>query len=80
LPLTHLTKCSAYGLRKIGAVRAAGNGASEHELMALFGWENPEMARIYTRKAAQKRMAVSAAAKIRRASFRAICVSHRLSH
>ncbi len=59
-----LMKCSAHGLRKIGAVRAAENGASEHELMALFGWENAEMARIYTRKAAQKRMAVSAAAKM----------------
>jgi integrase len=59
-----LKKCSAHGLRKIGAVRAAENGASEHELMALFGWENAEMARIYTRKAAQKRMAVSAAAKM----------------
>ena len=34
--------------------------------MALFGWENAEMARIYTRKAAQKRMAVSAAAKMSR--------------
>ncbi len=62
-----LTKCSAHGLRKIGAVRAAENGASEHELMALFGWEHAEMARIYTRKAAQKRMAVSAAAKMSKA-------------
>jgi integrase len=61
-----LTKCSAHGLRKIGAVRAAENGASEHELMALFGWENAEMARIHTRKAAQKRMAVSAAAKMQK--------------
>ena len=37
---------------------------SEHELMALFGWENAEMARVYTRKAAQKKLAVSAAAKM----------------
>jgi hypothetical protein len=32
--------------------------------MALFGWEHAEMARIYTRKAAQKRMAVTAATKM----------------
>ena len=59
-----LPQCTAHGLRKIGAVRAAENGATEHELMALFGWDNARMARIYTRKAAQKKLAVSAAAKM----------------
>ncbi len=49
-----LPKCNCHGLRKIGAVRAAGAGASEHELMAMFGWENADMARVHTRKAAQK--------------------------
>ena len=50
-------QCNCHGLRKIGAVRAAEAGASEHELMAMFGWENADMARVYTRKAAQNEVA-----------------------
>jgi integrase len=57
-------QCNCHGLRKIGAVRAAEAGASEHELMAMFGWENADMARVYTRKAAQKKLAASGAAKL----------------
>ncbi len=60
-----LPQCTPHGLRKIGAVRAAEAGASEHELMAMFGWDDANMARIYTRKAAQKRLAASGAAKLR---------------
>ena len=59
-----LPLCTCHGLRKIGAVRAAEAGASEHELMAMFGWENADMARVYTRKAAQKKLAASGAAKL----------------
>jgi len=59
-----LPQCSPHGLRKIGAVRAAEAGASEHELMAMFGWDDANMARVYTRKAAQKRLAASGAAKV----------------
>jgi len=59
-----LPQCTCHGLRKIGAVRAAEAGASEHELMAMFGWENADMARVYTRKAAQKKLAASGAAKV----------------
>jgi len=59
-----LARCSPHGLRKIGAVRAAEAGASEHELMAMFGWDDANMARIYTRKAAQKKLAASGAAKV----------------
>jgi integrase len=59
-----LPHCNCHGLRKIGAVRAAEAGASEHELMAMFGWENADMARVYTRKAAQKKLAASGAAKL----------------
>ena len=59
-----LPQCNCHGLRKIGAVRAAEAGASEHELMAMFGWEDANMARVYTRKAAQKRLAQSGAAKV----------------
>ena len=44
-----LRQCTPHGLRNIGAVRAAEAGASEHELMAMFGWEDANMARAYTR-------------------------------
>ena len=30
----------------------------------MFGWDDPKMARIYTRKAAQKKLAASGAAKL----------------
>jgi len=29
---------SAHGLRKASATRAAENGATTHQLMAIFGW------------------------------------------
>lgn len=45
-----LPQCNCHGLRKIGAVRAAEAGASEHELMAMFGCEDANMARVFTRK------------------------------
>ena len=32
-----LPQCSAHALRKAGACIAVENGASEHELMAIFG-------------------------------------------
>src|SRR5262245_53352874 len=59
-----IQQCNCHGLRKIGAVRAAEAGASEHELMAMFGWDDASMARVYTRKAAQKKLAASGAEKI----------------
>jgi integrase len=49
--------CSAHGLRKAGATIAAENGATEHQLMAIFGWESPKQAALYTRKAGRKRLA-----------------------
>lgn len=52
---------SAHGLRKAGATRAAENGATERELMALFGWSSGKMAAHYTRAASQKRLAEEAA-------------------
>jgi integrase len=59
-----LLQCNCHGLRKIGAVRTAEAGASEHELMAMFGWDDASMARVYARKAAQKKLASSGAAKL----------------
>jgi hypothetical protein len=49
--------CSAHGLRKAGATIAAENGATEHQLMAIYGWESPKQAALYTRKADRKRLA-----------------------
>jgi len=47
---------SAHGLRKAGANRAALAGATEHELMALYGWSEPRTAAIYTRKANREKL------------------------
>lgn len=59
-----LNHCSSHGLRKAGATIAADNGASEHELMATFGWESPKQAALYTKKANRRRLAGSGASKI----------------
>lgn len=58
---------SAHGLRKAGAVRAAEHGASERELMALFGWQTGKMAAHYTRAADRKRLALGAAKRLLKA-------------
>jgi integrase len=52
-----LPHCSAHGLRKAGAVQAAENGATPHQLMAIFGWRDIKQAEKYTRKANQKKLA-----------------------
>jgi integrase len=52
---------SAHGLRKAAATRCADNGATTHQLMALFGWKTEKMALLYTRKADRKRLALQAA-------------------
>ena len=39
-------------------------GASERELTAMSGWENADMARVHTGKAAQKKLGASEAAKL----------------
>lgn len=51
----------AHGLRKAGATIAAENGATEMQLAAMYGWKNPRMAEVYTRKASRKKMAEQAA-------------------
>lgn len=50
----------AHGLRKAGATIAADNGATAHQLMAIFGWDTLKQAEIYTRAANQKRLAAEA--------------------
>lgn len=52
---------SAHGLRKLGAQRCAEAGATEHQLMALFGWANPKQAAIYTKKANRAKLEAAAA-------------------
>jgi integrase len=52
-----LSHCSAHGLRKAGATIAAENGATEHQLMAIFGWDSPKQAALYTRAANRRRLA-----------------------
>jgi hypothetical protein len=41
--------------------RAAENGATVNQLMALYGWKTEKMALLYTRKADRKRLALTAA-------------------
>jgi integrase len=48
---------SAHGLRKLAATRAAENGATVHELNAMFGWTGTKMAMRYTENANRKRAA-----------------------
>jgi integrase len=48
---------SAHGVRKIGAVRAAMNGATVSQLEAIFGWTGGRMATLYTREADRVRLA-----------------------
>lgn len=55
---------SAHGVRKIAATRAANAGATEAELMAIFGWTDPKMAAHYTRTANRRRLAAQAMDKL----------------
>src|ERR1700730_17065836 len=58
---------SAHGLRKAGATRAAERGATERQLMAIFGWSTGKMAQHYTRKADRKRLSQDAVHLLMRA-------------
>ena len=51
-----LPNCTAHGLRKAGATMAAENGATAHQLMALFDWMTPAQATPYTMAADRKRL------------------------
>ena len=57
-------KKSAHGVRKIAATIAAENGATVHELMALFGWTTIQQAEVYTRDAERARLSSGAAHKL----------------
>lgn len=55
---------SAHGVRKIGATRAAENGATVAELEAIFGWQGGGMAALYTRAADRARLSKGAMRKL----------------
>ena len=48
----------------MAAARAAENGATEFELMAIFGWRDPKMAAHYVQAANRKRLAAQAMEKL----------------
>ena len=52
-----LAGCTAHGLRKAAATVAAENGATAHQLMAIFGWLSLKEAERYTRTAEKKKLA-----------------------
>lgn len=52
-----LPHCTLHGLRKAGATIAAENGATDEQLMAIFGWTTKQQTTHYTRKAQHRRMA-----------------------
>lgn len=56
-----------HGLRKAGATIAADEGATAHQLMAMFGWTSLTEAERYTREANRKRAAAVAAGQIENA-------------
>jgi integrase len=58
-----LEEVSAHGLRKLGAQRCAEAGATEHQLMALFGWTTPQQAALYKKNAnrAEKALMINGA-------------------
>lgn len=59
---------SAHGVRKIAATTCADNGATVHQLMAIFGWKTTQMAEFYTREANRRHLAREAAHMLERTS------------
>jgi hypothetical protein len=58
--VVELPHCTAHWLRKAGAVIAAENGATPHQLMAIFGWRTLKEAERYTKAVQQKKIAAGA--------------------
>jgi integrase len=52
-----LKHCTLHGLRKAGATLAANNGATDRQLMAIYGWSKADMATLYTRRRDNRRLA-----------------------
>ena len=62
--LAGLPNCSLHGLRKLGATIAAENGATDEEMMAIFGWTTKTQTTLYTKKARRKLIAGKAMHKL----------------
>jgi len=60
-----LAGCTAHGLRKAAATIAANNGATIHQLMAMFGWMTEPQAIHYTKEADKRRLAAGAVELVR---------------
>jgi integrase len=56
-----LPQCTAHGLRKAGATIMAERGATDRQLMAMFGWESSQQATTYVASADRKLLAAEAA-------------------
>jgi integrase len=57
-----LVECSAHGLRKARATILAERGATDRQLMAVFGWSTEKEATRYTAAANRKKLAAMAIA------------------
>jgi integrase len=55
-----LPECTSHGLRKAGAVILAEAGATDLQLMSVFGWRDIRQAQRYTKAARQKLLAADA--------------------
>jgi site-specific recombinase XerD len=55
------SRCTSHGLRKAAATYLAELGATDHQLMAWFGWTSISQAQVYTKAANRKLMAKRAA-------------------
>ena len=53
-------RCTPHGLRAAAATYFAEKGATDHQLMAWFGWTSISQAQVYTKAANGKRMARAA--------------------
>jgi integrase len=56
-------RCTSHGLRKAAATYLAERGATDHQLMAWFGWTSISQAQVYT-KSANRRVMARGAAKL----------------
>ncbi len=59
-----ITGITAHSVRKWRATKMAEAGATEYQLMASFGWRDPQEARPYVQAASRQRLAQEAADKI----------------
>ncbi|WP_234879361.1 tyrosine-type recombinase/integrase [Sinorhizobium americanum] len=57
-------ECRAHRLRKASATIAADEGATAHEVMAIYGWTRLAMAEVYTKEADKKRLAKAASERL----------------